>query len=45
MVIIMTHELLRGKTRDENVFQSFHASFLEVNVIIHKRLSGTGHDK
>jgi hypothetical protein len=33
--------LLHGKTRSEDIFQSFYASLLEMNVPIHKLVSVT----
>jgi hypothetical protein len=33
--------LLHGKTRGEDIFQSFYASLLEMNVTIHKLMSIT----
>jgi hypothetical protein len=36
--------LLHGKTKSEDIFQSFYVSHLEMNVSIHELVSLTTHD-
>jgi len=39
--LLRTVRTVTWKTRGEDIFQSFYASLLEVNVIIHTLVSGT----